>query len=352
MKRVLSLLLCLMLVVSMAGCGSSTHAPETTTEAPAQTQSPEEQAVIRVLAIGNSHTNDATNLLYEVFQNEAPEQRLVLGALYYSGCSVSQHSVFLTNNEKVYTYYKNDGSNPDRTWSRVDATCLDALQDEQWDVIFMQTSPRRSSLEASYDRDWQIVADYLLNNQDIAPKLALHFSWASPDDYELYLNDDAPYNHPSNPASWRNAYEKYYSVDGKYNQRYAYQVGTAEAQQYLINSTDLVGRAFDLVVPSCTTIQYAHDILGRSHEELYRDYTHMNDYGRLMVAYTWYATLVGIDEITEVKMDTIPAALKHKNSKFPAADADGIYHVTQDMKEDLIESVNWALKNPWSLPEQ
>ena len=61
---------------------------------------------------------------------------------------------------------------------------------------------------------------------------------------------------------------------------------------------------------------------------------------------------MGIEEIDEMNLDAVPANLKHKNSKFPAADADGNYTITQDMKEDLIESVNWALKNPLSLPAQ
>lgn len=307
----------------------------------------DEGGTLKILILGNSHSLDATNLLYEVFQTEAPEQKLVLGALYYSGCTMQQHANFLTNNQKVYVYYKNDGSQPDRTWVRQDATCLDALQDEQWDIIFMQATGANSDL---FDGAWKVVADYLLNNQDIAPKLALHYSWACPDDYELYLNDDAPYKHPTSPTSWRNKLERLYGVDGKYSQSYMYQLSVAALQENLIDSTDITGRAFDLVIPTCTTVQYAYEVLGRDHEELYRDYTHLNDYGRLMVAYNWYAAIMGIEELTEVNLDAIPAALKHRNSEFPAADADGNYIVTEDMKADILEAVNWTLKNPYSLP--
>ena len=308
-----------------------------------------EEGILKILILGNSHSLDATNLLYEVFHTEAPEQKLVVGALYYSGCTVQQHKNFLTNNEKVYTYHKNDGSQPNRTWVVKDATCLDALKDEQWDIIFMQATGASPTLLNS---DWQVVADYLMNNQDIAPKLALHYSWTCPDDYELYLNDDAPYNHPLNPASWRNKLERLYGVNGKYNQAYMYQLSVAALRENLIDSTDLVGRAFDLVIPTCTTIQYAHEILGRDHEELYRDYTHVNDYGRLMVAYTWYAYIMELEELTEVNLDAIPAVLKHRNSKFPAADADGNYIVTEDMKADILKAVNWTMKNPWNLPTE
>lgn len=307
-----------------------------------------EEGILKILILGNSHSLDATNLLYEVFHTEAPEQKLVLGALYYSGCSIQQHKNFLTQNQKVYVYYKNDGTQPGRTWVKQDATCLDALQDEQWDIIFMQATGAGTNL---FNGDWKIVVDYVMNHQDIAPKLGLHYSWACPDDYALYLDDDAPYNHPTSPTSWRNKLERLYGVDGKYNQSKMYQLGVEGMTTHLIDSTEITGRAFDIVLPTCTTVQYAYAVLGRDHEELYRDYTHLNDYGRVMVAYHWYAAIMGIEELTEVNLDAIPAALKHRNSQFPAADADGNYALTADMKADILETVNWTLKNPYNLPE-
>ena len=61
MKRILALFLSLILAVSVfGGCGGQSESAGTTqaTEAPGPTQSPEEQAVLRVISIGNSHTND------------------------------------------------------------------------------------------------------------------------------------------------------------------------------------------------------------------------------------------------------------------------------------------------------
>ena len=122
-------------------------------------------------------------------------------------------------------------------------------------------------------------------------------------------------------------------------------------KEHLIDSTEIAGRAFDVVLPTCTTVQYAYEVLGRDHEELYRDYTHLNDYGRVIVSYYWYAVIMGIEELTEVNLDAVPAALKHRNSLFPAADANGNYVITEDMKEDVLKAVNWTLKNPYNLPE-
>ena len=76
----------------------------------------------------------------------------------------------------------------------------------------------------------------------------------------------------------------------------------------------------------------------------------MNDYGRLICAYLWYAQIMELEEITEVNIDAIPSVLHHKSSLFPAAEDN--YAVTDDMKVDLIASVNWTLENLFSLPAE
>lgn len=324
----------------------------------AQAVEAEEEGTLKILVLGNSHGLDATNLLYEVFFHEAPEQKVVIGALYYSGCTMEQHDQYLTNNTRAYRYYKNDGTQPSRAWTMRETTCLEALQDEQWDYIFMQQMNNNVGIDSYYTADrysgnWKVVADYLMNNQDIAPKLGFHMTWTNPDDYELYLNDKAPYRTSGSVAGWRNNHEQHWAgEDGKYDQSKLYKDIVRCVQQYLVNDTSLVGRPFDLILPAATAIEYAQDVCGRSQPEVYRDYTHINDYGRLIAAYTWYAEIMGVEELTEVKVNEIPGVLKQNNSKFPAANAQGIYEITEDMKADLMESVNWALKNPFSLPTE
>ena len=321
----------------------------------------EEKGTLKVLLLGNSHGLDATNLLYEVFHNEAPEQKVVLGVLYHGGCRVDQHKTYLSGNQVQYTYHKNDGTAPNRTWVVRDATCMDALQDEQWDVILMQQMNTNAGQESMYKADdWKFVAEYLLENQSIQPKLGFHVTWANPDNYELFLNDDAPYNiryiaSYADPTSWRNNHERSFpsaSGNGKYDMNVMYEKVMQLTQKYLVDSTEWLGADyFDdrYMMASGTAVQYAQKVLGREQLEIYRDYTHVSDYGRLICAYQWYAQLMGLEEITEVNMDSIPVYLKHQNSKYPVA-TNGVYVVDEQMKADLIASVNWALKNPYSLP--
>ena len=321
-----------------------------------------EKGTLKVLVLGNSHGLDATNLLAEVFYQERVagnhDQDVLIAALYYSGCRVDQHHSFLSGNQKVYSYHKNYATTAGESWVVKDATCLDALQDEQWDVILMQQMNTNAARESYYkEGDWKYVADYLLNNQDNTPILGFHVTWANPDDYELYLNDDAPYKiKTGGHVSWRTSHETTFpGADGKYDQTVMYNKIMELTQKYLVDSTDWLGKDyFDerYIMNSATAVHYAQNVRGRTHEHIYRDYTHMNDYGRLICAYQWYAQLMGLEEITEVNTDAIPANLKHKNSLFPSAtDANGDYIVDEQMKADLIASVNWTLKNPFHLPE-
>ena len=323
----------------------------------------QEDGTLKVLVLGNSHGLDATNLLAEVFYQERVagnhDQDVLIAALYYSGCRVDQHHDFLSGNQKVYSYHKNYATTAGEKWVVKDATCLDALQDEQWDIILMQQMNTNAAQERYYDaEDWKYVAEYLLNNQDNTPILGFHMTWANPDDYELYLNDDAPYKISTGyHANWRNNHEKLFpGTDGKYDQTVMYNKIMELTQKYLVDSTDFIGKDyFDerYIMNSATPVHYAQNVLGRPHTNIYRDYTHMNDYGRLICAYQWYAQLLGLEEITEVNTDVIPKNLKHKNSKFPSTtDANGDYIVDAQMKADLIESVNWALKNPFNLPTE
>ena len=48
----------------------------------------EEDDVLRMIVIGNSHGYDSTQLLWKVYQTQNPDKKVQIGAMYYSGCSV------------------------------------------------------------------------------------------------------------------------------------------------------------------------------------------------------------------------------------------------------------------------
>ena len=62
---------------------------------------------LKILAIGNSFSTDAMQYLYGIAK-DAGVETVVLGNLYYGGCSLQQHLTFGTKNSPSYTYYKNN----------------------------------------------------------------------------------------------------------------------------------------------------------------------------------------------------------------------------------------------------
>lgn len=305
---------------------------------------------LRILMIGNSHGSDATQLLYEVFKAEKPEQKVLIGRLYYGGCTMPMHAQHATGNEKVYEYYKIDDANVDSAWNITkNRSILDALEDEQWDIVVMQQQNEQNGIEGSWNATaFKTVINYVYEHQPVKPRLLWQMLWVNPDNYSRYIGTGAPLAHPN--AAW---YQTYYETnfpgaDGKYDHQVLYNKIVTLTQQKLVNSNDFLGQAYYAdIIPAATTVEYALDVLKRPQHEMFRDWTHLSDYGRLMVAYQWYAEIMDLEELTQVNVDTIPAELHQTKSTYPA---DG--KVNAAMKQDILSAVNWTLQHPYELPEE
>ena len=289
---------------------------------------------MRILAIGNSHTNDTTWLLYDVFQKEMPEQKVVVSCLYYSGCTVARHLAFGAENNPAYEYYKNDSGVWDK---RVESTLDYAIADEPWDVVVLHEMNCNTIHEETYQEpNIQRLKDYVTARKEKTPEFMWNLSWANPVHKEFFSPEHIP---PVPTEFWIPAYEKASGLN--YTTMFT-QVVDMTKKHVLPNV------AFSAMMPTGTAICYARNVLGQSDLDLYRDYTHQSDYGRLISAYVWYATLTGKTEIADVKIDVIPAALRHaRDQKL------GDLVITPQMKAVIKESVNFALKNPLaiSVPE-
>lgn len=329
--------------------------------------------VLRVLILGNSHGLDATNFLAEVFKAEAPGKKVVIGALYYDGCNIAQHANFLTNNAPVYDYYKNatfdysKGVNNDGTWrinfgagekradnSDVLVTAQAGLTDEEWDIIVMQQMNHRSGRDEDFvENQFKTVISYLDSTQNSDATLLWHMVWANPDT-EDYLNRTGDENntldHPdrenwlSQHDSWFPGENGVYVENGTYDMDYLYSEIVRCAKTYITTNSE-----FTDIIPSGTAIQYALNEQGRALSEMYRDYTHMSDYGRLVAAYCWYATIMGIDQLDSVNIGNLPAALHHSKSTYPTV-SDSLIQVSDADKTKLMAAVNYALANPLTNP--
>ena len=204
-KRILSLFLAAILLVSTAlltGC-QSTSAPETTQGTdpsgppdrsafklePDPKQSLEEQEVIKILSVGNSHSQDSAWLLAEVLRTEMPDQKFVVAELYFPG-AMTEHLSNAYNDEPVYDYQLNI----DGTWQTTEGcTIAYGLRGQLWDVIVINESSRHIGLENIVKQNLiQQFIDYIHTQINYDPYLMYNWTWSQPTDQTFYAADFDP----------------------------------------------------------------------------------------------------------------------------------------------------------------
>lgn len=333
---------------------------------------------LKILIVGNSHGIDSMNLLYEVFRNEAPDKNIVLGRLYYSGCSIRKHAQL----DSIYQYTKiNDEIYQAGNGWKMMCTNVNmqyGLQDEQWDLVVMQEMNRQAgnadagtilgSFYQSFNKaNYMTVINHIKENVGPDTKLAWNMTWANPNEPQYYEagnpltigGTSENEKKISSTIAWGKDHAMLYPPTAKtpvgraFDQHYMYQCIVNCVQKYIVDSTEFLGeKHFDMVFPSATAVQYAQEVQGLTQAQIYRDYTHVSDYSRLMVAYLWYAKLMGLNSIDAVNIDTIPAVFGgEKKSCYPLRDAAGVGAIDAAMQQRIKEAVNWALAHPYELPD-
>lgn len=340
-KRVLTLCLTVLLLLSCLGaCADAGNAPNTPaagttepTEKKSVSNEPEgEEKILRVLTIGHSLAVDCGNTLNRVFAAEGTGEydEVYIATLYYSGCPLYKHVNFLTSNSPEYNLYISSSATPEDPPVITDGvTMQDALKFQYWDIIIMQGGVFEIAESATYtDGKIQVIQNYVREqtlNSD--PVFAWHMAWATPVD--TTLRD----MYPKSPNSYYSSYEKFD------NNRTNFYNGITKC----VGDHIMTDETFQFMIPSATVLENALSSY-LEENDIHRDYAHASDYGRVMAAYAWYCRIMGVEQISEVKMDTVPLNfLKNKNN--------GDLVFTQAQKDILIESVNNALKEPLKMTQ-
>lgn len=217
------------------------------------------QRVIRVLAIGNSFSEDAIeNNLYAL--GKAQGDVIVVGNLYIGGASLELHSHNAALNLPAYRYRKTDA---DGQRHQIDTMTLErALNDEAWDYVSLQQASHFSGQYATYQ---PYLADMVTFVKKHCPRARLlwHQTWA----YAANSTHDGFANYG------RNQQQMYKSI-------------IAASRRAMRDGK------FKRVVPSGTAIQNARSsFIG---DKLDRDGYHLNlIYGRYVAACTWLEVLTG-----------------------------------------------------------
>lgn len=212
---------------------------------------------IRVLCVGNSFSWDAVEQeLYPLAKSQGVE--LLIGNLYYGGCSLHQHDTFMLRGLHKYSFRLIRGG--ERTLTE-HSSLYDALGYTQWDYISFQQASHDSGKKASYEPYLSHLIDTVRRYQPHA-QLCWMQTWS-------YSRDA---KHPGYP---------YYGSDQDV------------MTDSIMSATRMVLRRHPdlLLVPCGAAIQYARQSLG---DVLCRDGYHLHyDYGRYTASCVWYEVLTG-----------------------------------------------------------
>ncbi len=321
MKKMLALILALLMIVPLASC-NKTEEPEVTTEpTPIETTIEQTEPVteaptdcahsytevitekpkalkdgvktltcsacgdsrteaipatktLKVLAIGNSFSSDATEYLWNIAKDGGVE-KIIIGNLYIGGCALDKHYSNIRANAGAYKYYKNTNG---RWTETANVSVQKGLADEEWDIVTVQQASGSSGVETTYTPLAKIL-EYIATNEPNAD-VYWHLTWA-------YQQNST---HSSFPTYGSDQMKMYNAILKAYDSK----VKTQES---------IVG-----TIPSGTAVQNLRSsYIG---DTITRDGYHMSyDYGRYTVALTWFAYLTGGDVDTVDWLPTSYAAV-------------------------------------------
>lgn len=220
----------------------------------------------KILAIGNSFSEDATKYLHQVAKAANIKTKVV--NLFIGGCSLERHWKNIETKEPAYQYQLNGNLTERRV------SIEEMLLEENWDYIVIQQASHDSGWLDTYEPFLGMILEYLKNWTSIEKtsahsEILLHETWA----YEI---NSSHYN-----------FERYYRDQEKMYERLRKCYYTM-AEKYQLR-----------LIPSGDVIQYVRNqksfYVPSGGISLCRDGFHMSFlYGRYLLACIWAKALFNI----------------------------------------------------------
>jgi len=237
----------------------------------------QQRPVLRVLAIGNSFSEDAVeHYLWELGQEAGID--FVIGNAYRGGWSLAAHWKDASTRAADTEYRKVVNGRRTNMGKR---TIKDIVTDEPWDVITLQQVSQEAGREESYEPSLSLMIGYvkaLATNDSV--RLGFHQTWA-------YAQDSS---HGGFANYDRNQFLMYASIVAAVEE--AMQNHRGDLQFYIP-----VGTA----IQNARTTELADPVIGDAqpvNRELTRDGFHLNyTIGRYIAACTWFEALTGISSV-------------------------------------------------------
>lgn len=219
---------------------------------------PSKDSVIKILAIGNSFSDDALeHYLYGLAK--AGGYKVIIANLYIGGAPLDLHVKNIQGDKEVYDYRKTilDGSK----LKPVKTSISKALADENWNYISFQQASPKSGLFETYVEPLPILFNYV-KERATNPKVKFvwHQTWA-------------------------------YAQNSTHNGFASYNKDQMRMYNAIADASSKVKTLvpIDIVVPAGTAIQNARTKLG---DVLTRDGYHLDlNVGRYTASCTWYEAI-------------------------------------------------------------
>ena len=223
-------------------------------------QAKSQRDTVRILAIGNSFSQDAVEqYLFELA--EAADIPVVIGNMYIGGCSLERHVNNIREDKDAYAYRKivsHGIKNETRNMS-----LSRALADEEWDYVSFQQASSLSGIYDTYEKSLPELFSYVKARTGKKTQFIIHRTWA-------------------------------YASDSKHSGFKNYDRDQMKMFNAIVDATSKAAKlvGIKIIVPSGTAIQNARtSFIG---DRLCRDGYHLDLlWGRYTAACAWFETLFG-----------------------------------------------------------
>ncbi|GAA5220213.1 DUF4886 domain-containing protein [Membranihabitans marinus] len=252
----------------------------------------EDDEVLKILAIGNSFSEDALEFhLYGLAK--AAGKKIIIGNMYIGGAEMSWHAKNVVSDSTAYSYRKID-TNGNKT-IKPGTSLSTAIKDESWDYISFQQVSNLSGMFETFEEPLKVLYNNVKEiNPNINTRYLLHRIWA-------YAQK---------------------SMEGKVS---AYNYDQKTMFRAIV---DAYGQATGLIpvydiIPVGTAIQNARTSYLK--DNFTRDGYHLNDMGRYIASCVWFEKLMNESVIGNAyhPKDMIPLNVKiaqqaaHSANEFP-----------------------------------
>lgn len=256
---------------------------------------------IKILAVGNSLTSNATQYLWQIITSAGvPKENVVIGRLFLPGCSIAWHWSNIEDFKEDYDYSKNTNG----SWlTQQNFSVQAALEDEEWDYIIIQETIASVTNPTAYSHLGDLIL-YLMTAEPEA-ELAWQLIWT----YQAETT-----------SQWCK-----FKTPAETEEHFGKIVSTYKSQVQHWSQ-------IDHLIPAGTAVQNLRSsYIG---DTITSDGIHVNDkHGMYITALTWYAALAGGDL----------EAVTWLPSRYPDL-ADDLPVIRQSVKD--------AMKEPFVITQQ